>query len=157
MEKDDFRYTLSFGEDVFGGPDWKTMVPDAVAERCRREGAVPLLRDACRQPMKRNFVHVDDVVEAILAALDQPAARGELFNIAMDEPVDYGEVASYLRQTRGLPSIDIPSPWHSTWMDNSKAKFRLGWQPRYDLAKLIDAAWDYRRSPEDPRKIWYPG
>ncbi len=27
MEKDDFKYTLSFGDDVFGGPDWKTMVP----------------------------------------------------------------------------------------------------------------------------------
>ncbi len=27
MEKDDFRYTLSFGDDLFGGPDWKTMVP----------------------------------------------------------------------------------------------------------------------------------
>ena len=31
MEKDDFKYTLSFGDDLFGGPDWKTMVrpPDA--------------------------------------------------------------------------------------------------------------------------------
>ena len=27
MEKDDFRYSLSFGDDVFGGPDWKTLVP----------------------------------------------------------------------------------------------------------------------------------
>ena len=23
MEKDDFKYTLSFGEDVFGGPRWR--------------------------------------------------------------------------------------------------------------------------------------
>jgi nucleoside-diphosphate-sugar epimerase len=157
MEKDDFRYTLSFGEDVFGGPDWKTMVADSVAERCRREGTIPLLRDAAGRPIKRNFVHVDDVVEAILAALDRPAARQELFNIAMDEPVDYAEVASYLRETRGLSSIDIPSAWHSTWMDNSKAKFCLDWRPRYDLKKLIDAAWDYQRSPDDPRRVWYPG
>ena len=26
-----------------------------------------------------------------------------------------------------------------------------------DLAKLIDAAWNYKRAPTDPRKIWYPG
>ena len=38
MEKDDFRYALSFGDDVFGGPDWKTLVAPEVAERCRRQG-----------------------------------------------------------------------------------------------------------------------
>jgi uncharacterized protein YbjT (DUF2867 family) len=27
----------------------------------------------------------------------------------------------------------------------------------YDVARLIDAAWDYQRAPDDPRKIWYPG
>jgi nucleoside-diphosphate-sugar epimerase len=157
MEKDDFRYTLSFGNDVFGGPDWKTLVPKEIAERCRRDGTVPLLRDARGSPLKRNFVHVDDLVEAMLAAIDQPAAQRELFNICMDEPVDYGEMAAYLLRTRGLGSIDIPSAYHSTWMDNSKAKFLLSWRPQYDLEKLIDAAWDYRRAPDDPRKIWYPG
>jgi nucleoside-diphosphate-sugar epimerase len=157
MEKDDFRYTLSFSDDVFGGPDWKTLVPREVAERCRREGTIPLLRDAGGRPLKRNFVHVDDLVDAMLAAIDEPAARQELFNICMDEPVDYGELAAYLLKTRGLGSIDIASVYHSTWMDNGKAKFRLGWRPKYDLERLVEAAWTYRRSPDDPRKVWYPG
>src|SRR6476646_4521451 len=69
MEKDDFRYTLSFGDDLFGGPDWKSMVPPDVSEQCRRNGTVPLLRDADGLPLKRNFVHVEDLVEAILVAL----------------------------------------------------------------------------------------
>jgi UDP-glucose 4-epimerase len=42
-------------------------------------------------------------------------------------------------------------------MDNSRAKFELGWRPRYDLARLINAAWTYRREPGDPGKVWYPG
>ena len=157
MEKDDFKYSLSFGDDVFGGPDWKTMVSHEVAERCRRDGAIPLLRDADGSPLKRNFVHVDDLVSAMLAALDNPRAKRELYNVAMDRPVDYGEVAAYLKRTRGLDSIDIPSSYHSNWLDNSKAKFQLGWRPVYDLEKLIDSAWDYRRSRDDPRKVWYPG
>src|SRR6476620_3980213 len=115
MEKDDFRYTMSFGDDLFGGPDWKSMVPPDVADQCRKNGTVPLLRDADGRPLKRNFVHVEDLVEAILVALDHPAARNELFNICMDEPVDYGELAEYLRRTRQLESIDIPSQFHSTW------------------------------------------
>jgi nucleoside-diphosphate-sugar epimerase len=75
----------------------------------------------------------------------------------MDRPVDYGEVAEHLGRTRGLKSVDIPSQYHSNWMDNSKAKYLLGWQPEYDLEKLIDAAWTYERSANDPRIVWYPG
>lgn len=157
MEKDDFRYTLSFGDDVFGGPDWKTMVPEADARRYHQAGTVPILRDADGRPLKRNFVHVDDLCTAILAALDNPRAERQLFNICMNRPVDYGEVAAYLERTRGLDSIDIPSQYHSTWLDNSKARFELGWEPAYDLERLIDSAWTYERSPDDPRKVWYPG
>jgi nucleoside-diphosphate-sugar epimerase len=157
MEKDDFKYTLSFGDDVFGGPDWKTMVPAEDAKRYAESGTVPLLRDADGRPLKRNFVHVDDLVSAIVAAIDNPRAERQLFNICMDRPVDYGEVADHLKRTRGLESVDIPSQYHSNWMDNSKAKYLLGWQPDYDMEMLIDAAWTYERSKNDPRKVWYPG
>jgi nucleoside-diphosphate-sugar epimerase len=157
MEKDDFKHTLSFGGDVFGAPDWKALVTEREAERCRRESVIPLLRDAEGKPLKRNFVHVDDLVSAMLAALDNPNVKHQLYNVCMDRPVDYAEVAAYLKRTRGLKSIDIPSNYHSNWMDNSKAKFQLAWRPAYDVEKLIDSAWEYQRSPDDPRKVWYPG
>jgi nucleoside-diphosphate-sugar epimerase len=157
MEKDDFKYSLSFGDDVFGGPVWKDLVPAADARRYAEAGTVPLLLDADRKPLKRNFVHVTDLVAAMIAALDQPKAKQQLFNICMDEPVDYGAVAQHLQKTRGLASVEIASDYHSNWMDNAKAKYFLGWRPHYDLAKLIDAAYDYKRSADDPRKIWYPG
>jgi UDP-glucose 4-epimerase len=157
MEKDDFKYTLSFGDDVFGGPDWKTMVPAENARRYAEDGTVQLLRDADGRPLRRNFVHVDDLVSAILAAIDNPRAKRQLFNICMDRPVDYGEVAAYLKRTRGLDSIDVPSQYHSNWMDNSKAKNALDWQPEYDLERLVDSAFDFKRTQNDPRVVWYPG
>jgi nucleoside-diphosphate-sugar epimerase len=113
--------------------------------------------DPAGEPVKRNFVHVADLVSALLLALDQPRARQQTFNICMDEPVDYGAVARYLAASRGLPSVDIPTPYHSTWLDNTKAKFLLGWQPEYNLQKMIDSAWDYERAANDPRIVWYPG
>ena len=77
--------------------------------------------------MKRNFVHVEDLVDAILAlALDNPAARRQTFNISMDEPVDYGELGAYLAESRGMPSVGIHTVFHSTWLDNTKARF-LPW------------------------------
>lgn len=157
MEKDDFRYSLSFGDDVFGGPDWKTMVDDLTARASREKGAVPLLQEEDGTPVRRNFVHVDDLVEAIVLALTSKAARQRLYNVCMDEPVDYAAVADHLGRTRGLPHTPVRGPYVGNWMDNSRAKAELGWRPTYDTERLIDSAWDYDRPPDDPRVVWYPG
>ncbi len=157
MEKDDFKFQLSFGNDVFGGPRWRDFVTPEVADRYVQSNTVPVMRDPDGQPVQRNFVHVDDLTDAILAAVDHPKARGQTFNVCMDEPVNYRAVADHLAKTRGYPSVDIATPFHSTWLDNAKAKFLLGWRPKYDLARLIDDAYEYRRAKDDARKVWYPG
>ncbi len=157
MEKDDFRYQLSFGEDVFGGPRWRDLVGPEKADEYVAKKAVPVMLDDSGDPVKRNFVHVDDLIEAILLSIDRPKARKQTFNVCMDEPVDYGELGRYLTQSRGLPTVPVRTSFHSTWLDNSKAKFLLGWRPRYDLKMMTDAAWEYVRAADDKRVVWYPG
>lgn len=157
MEKDDFKYQLSFGEDVFGGPRWRDLVGTQQADEYVRTQTVPIMLDPDGNPVKRNFVHVEDLVSALLLAIDHPRARQQLFNISMDEPVDYGEMGRYLTTSRGLPSVEIKTAYHSTWLDNTKAKLILDWRPQYDMKKLIDSAWDYARAQDDPRNVWYPG
>ena len=157
MEKDDFRYTLSFGDDVFGGPRWHELVEPERAREYVRYGAVPVMLDPDGKPVKRNFVHVDDLVDALLKALDAPQVRQQLLHVCMDEPIDYGELGAYLARTRGVPTVPLRTPYRSTWLDNSKAKFLLGWRPRYDMARLVESAWSHERAPDDPRVIWYPG
>jgi nucleoside-diphosphate-sugar epimerase len=157
MEKDDFKYQLSFGEDVFGGPRWRDLVGPAQADEYIRARTIPVMLDAAGEPMRRNFVHLSDLIDAVLLALDHPKARQQTFNICMDEPVDYRKMGDYLAETRGYSTVEIPTPFHSTWLDNTKAKFLLGWRPRYDLARLTDAAFDYQRADDDPRVLWYPG
>lgn len=157
MEKDDFRYALSFGQDQFGGPLWTTLMPEEKVAALAGQKAVPLMRDRTGAPLKRNFIHVSDLVSAILAVIDNPAAERQLFNIAMDEPVDYGRVAAYLNNTRGYAEVEIPTSFHSNWLDNTKARLRLGWRPLYDYKMLIEDAWNYVRPDNEPRKVWYPG
>src|SRR5580700_1576178 len=157
MEKDDFKYSLTFGEDVFGGPRWREVVGAQRADEYVKSGAVPLMLDPKGKSVQRNFVHVSDLVAAILRALDHPRAHQQTFNICMDVPVDYQNVADYLKKTRGLPSVEIETPYWSTWLDNTKAKFLLGWRPGFDLMRLIEEAWAYQRSEADPRRVWYPG
>jgi nucleoside-diphosphate-sugar epimerase len=157
MEKDDFKFALSFGEDQFGGPDWDTLLPRESREDFARTDSAPLLIARDGKPLRRNFIHVDDLVSAILTAFDHPAARQQLFNIAMTDPVDYGVVAEHLRQTRGMPTARIETPFVSNLLDNAKARLQLGWQPEVDTLALVDRAFAYERSPADPRKVWYPG
>jgi nucleoside-diphosphate-sugar epimerase len=157
MEKDDFKYQLSFGEDVFGGPRWRELVGPEQADKFVEIGTIPIMIDAKGQPLKRNFIHVQDLVSAILAAIDNPHACQQIFNVCMDEPVDYGELGKYLSATRGLPTVEIKTPYYSTWLDNTKAKFLLDWRPEYNLSKMVEAAWSYQRTVDDPRVVWYPG
>ena len=93
----------------------------------------------------------------VLIAIDHPAARQQLFNVAMDEPVDYARAAAILSRRHGMEPVEIPTPFHSNWLDITKARMRLGWRPHIDLEALIDRAWRYERAANDARRIWYPG
>jgi nucleoside-diphosphate-sugar epimerase len=157
MEKDDFRFALSFGPDQFGGPDWDTLISPTQRREFHETNAVPVLLDSDGASLRRNFVHIDDLVEAMLAALGNSAASQRLFNIAMTDPVDYAQVGAHLEHTRGMRPVRIETPFISNLLDNSRARLELGWSPKIDTAALCDRAFDYVRSADDPRKIWYPG
>lgn len=157
MEKDDFRFALALGDDQFGGPDWAELIDAGALEECRKGGYVPVMRDAGGGYLKRNFVHVDDLVRAILATIGNASAEGQLFNISMDRPVDYGDLGTLLAARQSLRPIEIETPFHSNWLDNSKAKMVLGWAPQVDLEQMIDRAWRYERAENDPRIVLYPG
>jgi nucleoside-diphosphate-sugar epimerase len=157
MEKDDFRAALSFGPDRFGGPDWATLAGPEATKWAIENRAIPVLQDRHGQPLKRNFVHVSDLVAAILVALTAPAARQKLYNISMDQPVDYAEVAAILAETEGLPALPLVSDYHSTHLSNARAKAELGWRPAYDTRRLVTESWAWTRAPDDPRRVWYPG
>ena len=51
MEKDDFKFQLSFGEDVFGGPRWRDLVGSELADEYDKTGAVPVMLDPDGEPV----------------------------------------------------------------------------------------------------------
>jgi UDP-glucose 4-epimerase len=157
MEKDDLRYAVSFGSDQFGGPAWSDLMTPAALADAQAGNHVPLMRDISGAPLKRNFIHVDDVVSALLLALDHPAAAAQLFNIAMAEPLDYAALAALLGRRTGALPVEIPTPFHSNWLDCTKARHLLGWRPTVDLEALVDRAWSYKRAANEARMIYYPG
>ena len=79
-----------------------------------------------------------------------PRREQQTFNICMDEPVDYGELGAYLRRRAACRASGSRRRTTPTWLDNAKAKFLLGWRPRYDLERITDAAFDYQRAETTP-------
>ena len=87
-----------------------------------------------------DFVHVDDVVTAALAAADTPLPPGAVFNIAGGRSWRNEEVVEAAARALGRPiQVDRnaypPSPADaSSWLaDISAAAAGLGWKPAYTL------------------------
>ena len=158
MEKDDFKYQLSFGDDVFGGPRWRDLVGAEAADRYVRRGRGPGDARSRRPPGEAQLRPRRG------SDRRDPARHRQPRRPPPDVQRLHGR-AGRLRRARRLPrrrraastAVPIRTPYRSTWLDNAKAKFLLGWRPRYDLEKMIEAAWGYQRAPDDPRKVWYPG
>ena len=157
MADDDLKYALTFSPDVFGVPRWHDEVGASKAALYAAEQRVPLALAADGNPLKRGIVAVDDVVDAIVAALEQQPAGCETFNIAMDEPFDYGHAAAHIKRRFGQDAVEVRTPFHSVWLDNTKARQRLLWRPRFDTEALIDTAWSISRKNNEKRQIVYPG
>lgn len=141
MQGEDLKKHLTFGKQVFGVPVWHKMIKAQTALEYQKANIIPLMLDTNGNPMKRNIVHLNDLVSAMCISLDHIEARQQTFNISMDEPFNYGKAADYLLKTRKIKSVKMETKYHSTWLDNNKAKFLLGWRPEYGLEQMIDEAW----------------
>ena len=114
--------------------------------------------DADGRPVKRNFVHVERPGRR--DARRRSTTRRHAGRPSTSAWTSRSTTASWATTSprrAACRTVEIRTPYHSTWLDNTKAKFLLGWRPRYDLARLVDAAWSYERAADEPRVVWYPG
>lgn len=84
-------------------------------------------------------VHVDDIAEGVVAALDGPAGA---YNLSDDRPADQNAVVAYAARLLGMPPppfvpLESLSPMAQGFyaenrrVANGRAKRVLGWRPRY--------------------------
>ena len=91
--------------------------------------------------MARDFVFVDDVVEALLLAAQLPGAEGEIVNAGTGRQTTNEELVATLGAVLGR-ELDVrpgkfeARPWDTeTWVaDTAKAERLLGWTARTSLA-----------------------
>lgn len=107
---------------------------------------------------RRDFVHVEDIAQAFLLALDHPKAVGEVYNVASGEHRSVREVASLLAGAMSRPDLDpeiagkarVGDIRHCI-ADITKIQRELGFAPKRDftegLAEL--AEWVARQEAKD--------
>ncbi|MCE5302961.1 MAG: NAD(P)-dependent oxidoreductase [Planctomycetaceae bacterium] len=146
--EDDILSHLTVADPQFGVPVWAELMDSRQRARFAdgRDAAVAL-RHPNGKPMLRHVVAVEDCIQAYLLALRTEGIEGETFMAAMDSPFNYVEAAEHLAKQMNIETIDLVDPvGQDFFIDNAKARYRLGFKPKYDIFSLIDKAVEFRRS-----------
>jgi nucleoside-diphosphate-sugar epimerase len=94
----------------------------------------------------RQYVHIDDVVDAVALAMEVAAPRSRVFNIAADEIHTLAEVAERIRAITGGLDVsfdearDLPN-YRIGKLSIRRAREELGFRPRLPLAEGLRAYW----------------
>jgi nucleoside-diphosphate-sugar epimerase len=90
----------------------------------------------------RDFIYVEDVLDAYVKLIDANNIYGEIFNIGFGKQYSIGEVVDKIIELTGKSTqVDVglaqkwPNEAKYCEADISKAKNLLGWEPKYDLEK----------------------
>ncbi len=103
--------------------------------------------------IKRDFLFVDDCVEALLMSALSEDARGEILNVGMDRPTDFLNLVKILIKIskRGRWEFAPFSPERKVqepgdfYSDVSKIRRVVGWKPKTKLSDGLTKTLDYYR------------
>jgi UDP-glucose 4-epimerase len=102
----------------------------------------------------RDFVYVDDVVEAFLLAGISDAVNGDVFNVGGNEPTSHRHLVEMLIQTAGSGSmtfVEWPAEKKaidigSFYSDSTKFRSTTGWTPNVSLQEGLRRTIEYYRA-----------
>jgi nucleoside-diphosphate-sugar epimerase len=101
----------------------------------------------------RDFIYVDDAVDAFLVAGRTPAVAGEVFNIGSGRATSVRAVAERIRDLSGSSVVlkfgALPYRPDELWhlcADIGQARRRLGWSPRVELDEGLRRTLEWQRA-----------
>ncbi|WP_457595460.1 UDP-glucose 4-epimerase GalE [Hydrogenimonas sp.] len=101
----------------------------------------------------RDYIHVDDLADAHLAALEylQRGGASDIFNVGYGHGYSVREVIDVMKRVSGVDFVVEQAPRRAgdpavLVSDNEKIRRTVGWEPRYDdLAKICKSALEWER------------
>ena len=134
-----------------GDVNWSRLVPDTA--RALAAGERPVIRSDGTP--ERDYLYVEDAVDAYLAiaaSLDRPAFHGRAWNAGWGQPVKVVDLVRTLIEVSGVavePDLHGTGTPHGEidrqYLDSSAIRAELGWEPRWELAEGLRAAWEWYR------------
>jgi len=104
----------------------------------------------------RDYIHVSDLVDAHILALDKLLTTGQSdqYNLGSGQGYSVKEIIDAAREVTGhpIPAEEAerrPGDPAVLVADSAKIKKELGWQPKHDLKSIISSAWEWHKSHPD--------
>jgi nucleoside-diphosphate-sugar epimerase len=98
----------------------------------------------------RDFIFIDDVLDAYEAVIDSKNTSGKIFNIGSGQQHSVGEVVDMIIRLLGNEvtyEVGMPQAWKNeptSWQaDIRRPKAELDWEPKYSLRKGLSATIDW--------------
>jgi UDP-glucose-4-epimerase GalE len=158
------RYFNAAGASADGlhGEDWanaENLVPVVMQVAMGRVAAVRVFGTDYPTPdgtAVRDYVHVDDLAEAHVLALEALGAGdpGGVLNLGTGAGESVREVVDMARTVTGRQIATIDAPRRAgdpaaIWADTTLARERLGWQATRGLREIVETAWAWHvRNPD---------
>lgn len=159
-DEDDILAHVTLQEPNLGVPIWKDWAVSAEQKAYFENGtdAVACLVHPDGSAGKRHIVGIHDVVQSILLSIGNPSAIGEAFNVSGPAPFAYDVLADYVAEKLNLPTVKFQvDEFHDFSIDMSKSRSVLGFNPEYDIFRIVDDALQFRASGGTRSECLYPG
>jgi UDP-glucose 4-epimerase len=136
--------TLRFG-NVYGPGSLKKA--SVVAKFIRHALAGGVLEIYGDGKQTRDFIYIDDLIEAVLLAAAAPSVDGEVFQIASNRETTIFEMAGHIigqLSAAGVNDVRLVNTEcrqgdvRRNYSDTTKAKKLLGWQPKVSLSEGLN-------------------
>jgi UDP-glucuronate 4-epimerase len=126
----------------------------AIAKFCRAALAgepITLFGDGS---MQRDFTHVSDIVDGILAAIERAPQGFRVYNLGGSRPVTLNELLAQIGSlvAKPLKIEHVPVPLgdvESTFANIDRARMELAWQPKISLQHGLTTVIDWLSQPDD--------
>jgi UDP-glucose 4-epimerase len=106
---------------------------------------------------RRSFTYVGDVVRAMVALINEPAAIGQVFNIGNGQEISINELAARVKALTGSSSEIVRVPYDQAYEagfedmprrvpDISRIKGLVGYTPTVELDEILARVVEFSRS-----------
>lgn len=160
QDEDDFLNHITLREPNFGVPVWKELAktPEQKEYFEKNMDGVAKLVHTDGKPGIRHIVGIKDAVRGVLLAVGNPSAIGHAFSITAPSPFSYGFAADYISKKLNLPIVEFEDDGFYDFTHSIvKARSILGYNPEYDISKIIDEAIEFRKSGKERHPLKYIG